>query len=541
MKKLFSLFLVLCVLLMVVPFCGFALEEQSESAPETVAENEVSPAESAPEGEKEEPVEPLGEGKEEKEPPSPEGEEEKQPSESVGEEEGKPGALTPEEEDDGEKPMPEGEEDEDPLPEEDEEPLPEEEPEPSEPSPTAGRIFIEQPAHGTIKATRSGSSVPLHSGDEITPSDRIFVTVSVATGWRCSVAVFADAAKTLPLSSSGSWYSLPSPEACLVVTAQESRYCSVFAHFVEGRAPSCTEDGCLGHYHCSYCGNLYADAACTEEITDLSAWQTGPGRIPAAGHSFDREETEGEITVPASHLSEGVKTFTCTDCSETVTEPIPKLPEHTFNLEVPEEAYLKSAANCTEAAVYYKSCACGEADAENTFLYGSPLGHRFGEAEAVDAEQHKSVCAECGHEELEAHTFSGNTCTECGYEKIAAPTSPAPVSPSPVPVSPSPVPVAPAPSGVAAPAKLPPEKPKPLPPTASVSMALPIPEPTAEPESTVELIEPPVPTAPAASSETDRSDVPVGGIVLVSGASIAGCAVGFRLMKKRDMEYWFGS
>lgn len=57
---------------------------------------------------------------------------------------------------------------------------------------------------------------------------------------------------------------------------------------------------------------------------------------------------------------------------------------HAFTAEKAEEQYLKSEATCTEAAVYYKSCAtCGLSSAgtteEATFESGNVLGHDWGE------------------------------------------------------------------------------------------------------------------------------------------------------------------
>ena len=53
---------------------------------------------------------------------------------------------------------------------------------------------------------------------------------------------------------------------------------------VDGQAATCTDDGWKDHYKCSDadCGKLYADAACTIEITELGAWKSGDGKIPAA-------------------------------------------------------------------------------------------------------------------------------------------------------------------------------------------------------------------------------------------------------------------
>lgn len=48
---------------------------------------------------------------------------------------------------------------------------------------------------------------------------------------------------------------------------------------------------------------------------------------------------------------------------------------HTYT-ETVSEKYLKSSATCTQKAVYYKSCSCGEKGAE-TFEHGDVLGHSY--------------------------------------------------------------------------------------------------------------------------------------------------------------------
>lgn len=68
---------------------------------------------------------------------------------------------------------------------------------------------------------------------------------------------------------------------------------------------SCTSDGLTEGRHCSVCGKV------TEEQQ----------RIPAVGHDWD----EGVITKNATTDSEGVRTYTCTRCSETRFESIPKI------------------------------------------------------------------------------------------------------------------------------------------------------------------------------------------------------------------------
>lgn len=51
---------------------------------------------------------------------------------------------------------------------------------------------------------------------------------------------------------------------------------------------------------------------------------------------------------------------------------------HNFDQEKAEDRYKAADATCTESAVYYKFCVCGE-KGEETFTVGEPLGHTWGE------------------------------------------------------------------------------------------------------------------------------------------------------------------
>ena len=123
-----------------------------------------------------------------------------------------------------------------------------------------------------------------------------------------------------------------------------------------------------------------------------------------------------------------------------------QLAAHDFTAEVAEEKYLKSAATCTEKAVYYKSCTvCGEKGTE-TFEVGNILGHDWGEWQSNGNDTHsrictrnsghketvncsggtatcqaKAVCAVCRHEygQLGTHSFTAETVEE-QYLKSAA-------------------------------------------------------------------------------------------------------------------------
>ena len=117
----------------------------------------------------------------------------------------------------------------------------------------------------------------------------------------------------------------------------------------------------------------------------------------------------------------------CTVCGGTYGE----MALHSFTAEKAEAQYLKSAATCTEKAVYYKSCTfCGlssegTAD-EATFVSGNALDHDWG-AWTPDGEgTHKRVCThDASHVETDGCTYGDwstnqdshwKTCTVCGGE-----------------------------------------------------------------------------------------------------------------------------
>ena len=105
------------------------------------------------------------------------------------------------------------------------------------------------------------------------------------------------------------------------------------------------------------------------------------------------------------------------------------LAAHDFTAETAEEQYLKSAATCTEKAVYYKSCAVcglsseGMAD-EATFFSGNALNHDWGAwTQNSDEKTHTRICKrDTSHTETEnchggtADCTHKAVCTVCGGE-----------------------------------------------------------------------------------------------------------------------------
>ena len=199
-------------------------------------------------------------------------------------------------------------------------------------------------------------------------------------------------------------------------------------------APTCTKAG-EKTYSCNKC-----DATKIEPI-------------PATGHSWKSDWTSDathhwhECTNKNCDVTDnaGKKGYaehsggkaTCTQnavCEFCKAEYGEKLP-HDFTAETVDAKYLKSAATCTEKAVYYKSCAVcglsseGTAD-EATFFSGNVLDHDWGAwTQNSDEKTHTRICKrDTSHTETEnchggtATCTAKAVCTVCGgeYGEMAA-------------------------------------------------------------------------------------------------------------------------
>lgn len=139
---------------------------------------------------------------------------------------------------------------------------------------------------------------------------------------------------------------------------------------------------------CEICGAEYGELAAHSygEWTHYNDTQhkrvcsVNADHVEYADHAWN----DGVITTAPTHTATGVKTYTCADCGHTKTEIVPVTVEHVYNLEIAEARFLKSAATCTQRAVYYKSCACGERGTA-TFEYDSYAAHIFTAHPAVAA------------------------------------------------------------------------------------------------------------------------------------------------------------
>ena len=188
-------------------------------------------------------------------------------------------------------------------------------------------------------------------------------------------------------------------------------------------APTCTKAG-EKTYSCNKC-----DATKIEPI-------------PATGHSWKSDWTSDathhwhECTNKNCDVTDnaGKKGYaehsggkaTCTQnavCEFCKAEYGEKLP-HDFTAETVDAKYLKSAATCTEKAVYYKSCAVcglsseGTAD-EATFFSGNALDHNWGAwTQNSDEKTHTRICKrDTSHTETEncIDANKDHKCDICDY------------------------------------------------------------------------------------------------------------------------------
>ena len=93
---------------------------------------------------------------------------------------------------------------------------------------------------------------------------------------------------------------------------------------------------------------------------------------------------------------------------------------HTYNQETVKPEALKTPADCTNDAVYFKSCSCGAISTTDTFAaMGTALGHAYGSDWKYDSTNHWHECSRCHDKKDEAaHDYgSDNVCDTCGYYK----------------------------------------------------------------------------------------------------------------------------
>ena len=199
-------------------------------------------------------------------------------------------------------------------------------------------------------------------------------------------------------------------------------------------APTCTKAG-KKTYSCTKC-----DATKIEPIPATGHSWKSDWTSDATHHWYECDNKNCDVTDNAGkkgYAEHSGGKATCTQnavCEFCKAEYGEKLP-HDFTAETVDAKYLKSAATCTEKAVYYKSCAVcglsseGTAD-EATFFFGNVLDHDWGAwTQNSDEKTHTRICKrDTSHTETEnchggtATCTAKAVCTVCGgeYGEMAA-------------------------------------------------------------------------------------------------------------------------
>ena len=143
------------------------------------------------------------------------------------------------------------------------------------------------------------------------------------------------------------------------------------------------------------------------------------GAAPS-GKVFDKwEVVSGGITL--ADANSATTTFTMPASAVSVKATYKNAPHtHTYNQETVKPEALKTPADCTSNAVYFKSCSCGAISTTDTFVaMNTALGHAYGSDWKYDSTNHWHECSRCHDKNGEAaHDYgSDNVCDTCGYDK----------------------------------------------------------------------------------------------------------------------------
>ena len=137
-------------------------------------------------------------------------------------------------------------------------------------------------------------------------------------------------------------------------------------------------------------GDMYTDF-CSEPVTMTLTVTGGQGTVSDFGGTLLHEHSwSNDWSSDATH-----HWHNCTEgCSITDNSQKDGYAEHNFDRQVVGDTYLASAATCTQAATYYKSCSCGAKGAE-TFISGEALGHTWSEWMSNGKNEHTRTCSVC--------------------------------------------------------------------------------------------------------------------------------------------------
>ena len=208
------------------------------------------------------------------------------------------------------------------------------------------------------------------------------------------------------------WENGGTATATLTVKGAPVHTCS--GTFTKGQAATCTVDGWNDYYTCS-CGKYYSDSACNNEITDLTAWKKGAGKI-AASHDYGTlvDEDPGKHT--ATEVKDGMKAHYFCDTCDTYFDSS-KVATTKEALTIKNQHSYTTQYGYKEDDGHADTCSCG---AHNTVV-----GHTANiPAPTEDDDQ---VCKYCGfviatktghihQNNLTPVSKLGATCTDDGYK-----------------------------------------------------------------------------------------------------------------------------
>ena len=140
-----------------------------------------------------------------------------------------------------------------------------------------------------------------------------------------------------------------------------------------------------------------------------------------SGKMFDKWVVTGVVVADANNAT---TTFVMPAGNVTAEATYKNAPHtHTFDQEIVKDAALKTAADCTHDAVYYKSCSCGAISTDDTDTFtaiNSALGHAWPEegSWSKDADKHWYECSRCHLKKDEAaHDYGDDDiCDICTYD-----------------------------------------------------------------------------------------------------------------------------
>ena len=122
-----------------------------------------------------------------------------------------------------------------------------------------------------------------------------------------------------------------------------------------------------------------------------------------SGKVFDKwEVVSGGITL--ADANSATTTFTMPASAVSVKATYKNAPHtHTYNQETVKPEALKTPADCTSNAVYFKSCSCGAISTTDTFVaMNTALGHAYGSDWKYDSTNHWHECSRCHDKKDEA-------------------------------------------------------------------------------------------------------------------------------------------